>query len=312
MNQTSDFSITDTNVVTESSIDVKPLIVHEFMDMSVTVQCTNSMPSFEKDTLYSETGDVYTVLTRKLVPNFCHSVNKKLYINGKVKKIVLVDFPWSGHYILSLNGCNVCTAQLIKDNDDGVLRPTFDLSRYSESLSVFKTMCNQAFNPLISNQFIDLSRVDDIRINVSKTTELLHTHTIHLYECNDNGLQYDKKIYKFYPKSTYEITLDGPTHSLILNTSRNINFKIMINGHTLGPFNCGNECYIRLIDNYNMFNGVQNQYLNEQQIKSLNFSRVDCCCIAVLDEDIDQLNMRLEQLVFIQYNKKDLSERFPI
>lgn len=281
--------------------------------------------------IFNETENTYTCLQRDQSYNSVKKVQTnsiRLYIKGLVSKIVLDDFPVTGQYILSINGSNQCTARLTLENN--LLKPTFDLSDLKSSTSkAMRTAINQNVRPNLVDKCYDMSRVDALVINVSTGTKINHCHRIIVSEYNRDYFQEtfndsnsdsntgpvmnDDLIYQsiqttytIYPSDTHNLAFCHPVYALNIISNKKMDFQVVINGAVYGPFTSDNQ-YIRLScnDHSDVFQGVENLYLNPEQQKSLNCSRIDSMQIIVLNNDDDSITFFVDALTFVSYCKNN-------
>ena len=238
---------------------------------------------------------------------------------------------------------NQCTAKLLPDTNN-VMKPTFDLVNVSEGSKKFRSVINQNVPGSLFDKCYDFSRVDICRINVSHNTRLDHVHNITVYDhvsnlvkpyrcfcsyCLPEGevddIQIDEEHqedteeiitdhisrYQIFPSDTHVPVFCGPVYGFHIKSNKKMIFRLMMSNKSLGQFLCDSETWIYFEDTSNHFKGSQDYHLNESQKKnSINLSRIAPFCISVVNNFDESINLNVDTLSFVTYNKRDLKQTF--
>lgn len=229
-------------------------VVVDFNQLSsFDVSVTDSNEVLSSDILFHYDNDKYVVLENHNITNDTDVLKDNLIINadGIVSKIVLTDFPANATYHLSLNNANADAS--IYDGQCQVFN--FEKRHKSKNLDfIIRTAIG--FEPVIldRNSYLNMGRIDTIKINAPRTVEFNPVHHIHLHGYfynRDTGLWKNgiKEITMFI-KGAIMIPCNNIIESItLMNHSLSkfkTNFMVSINDECFGPYLLEKCCKLKI------------------------------------------------------------------
>lgn len=283
---------------------------------SLEVYVDNSTDLFVDDMIYFSTETSFAILenTSSINNSFFNEKHPYIYLNssGIVNKIILEDFPLGYQYLLSINGTNVDKANFL----NGKYIFDFTKSKKSQALEIFSEI-TKGDEPTIENRsnYINFYRCDQIKINIPKGLRLDNHHiTVCGYFKDNNKWLEQIRYYKLYTNGVIKLGLNHPTNSIILHTKEKlqkpISFYLTINEEQYGEFEIQSSCVLKFKNPDNLFNGKQNDFLNNSQNKSsINLSR--CEVVLVFPDDPEIVNnIHISQNYYAIRSKQTLNMLF--
>jgi len=311
---TSELSIVNSDVVTKSSSIIDQSLL---TNNCIEIECIKSenLELFDKDLLFNETNDTFSILQKNEFK--LEQVNKKslnLRLDGFVHKIILLDFPNNGNYILSFNGNNVCST--MPESIDGKIYDVFNISRsQSNQLKSYMFFCNHNIHYHSINSCINMDRIDNVCINHSKFIKFNYIHkiSVHSYVFIDNMVINKITNYEIYPFNTFSLSLNHPTYGIQLDVYEKLKLMVEINGNKIFETYIESGSNMIVFRNKGiMFHGAQNSYLNDKQNHhSINMSRIDNVSFILLNSDNKVVeNFKTYQYFYKCYYKKLIGSKF--
>lgn len=255
------------------------------------VQNPSTLPM--SDTMYVHSETEYALLERCDISNEMTKLPPKtikIYGNMICKKITLLNFS-CGQYILNLNGQNCATARcenITKDNIDYVFDFSQERSKILETIMSASTAVGVEHITENKEHYLNLCRIDNIRINSSVNFQDGISYRIKLegYSKDDNNeWTFDEKIMEVYPNS-YRLNLNHPTDCIDLQLKKINQFEngtmiLRIDGKIYAKCkfhydSIGLRIKCKNLPNISFPKGAQNNLLSENiNQNTINFSRVD-------------------------------------